>query len=180
MKKVLLIGLGIVGLLAFAAAFFIMKSCSGESTSYGDARIMAKRNLMKTMVYSLESPTFSLGKEHEVVFQYSGLPYPALPASLIVSSPGYEEGPPGYLSCVLRISLETADGETFHSTEIKLGELQKSSSGFWPKSVPIYNPAQKPEPHKSFVARITVVKKSQDASDAAYLYSFSFDQSSLH
>ena len=173
--------ISVVVLLVLSIGVWLqIESCSGESHQYGDAKIVEKRNLMKTMTFSLNSPEFSLGEEGEVAFDFKGLPSPGLPSSLIVPSPGYAEERPGYLSCKLRVSFETVEGEIFYSKELNLDVLQRSSTGYWPASIRIYEPTKGPEPRSTFIVRITILKKSKNPRDKASLHSFSFDQQSLY
>ena len=163
------------------AGWTIMNFSHNKSYEYGDAKIIKKRNLMNTMTYSLESRKFSLGQESEVVLLFKNLPSPSLPSSLIVPSPGYDDEQPGYLPCKLRISFETVTGIVFYSNELNLNALKRiTSNNYCPSSIQLYDYKNKPSPHSTFVVRITILKKSNNPRDKAYLHSSSFDQESLH
>ena len=184
MKKILLNGWLIrvvIVLILFVSGWLFIYFNGEKNFIYGDAKIIKKRNLMNTMVYSLQSRKFSLGQEGEVILNFKDLPSPCLPMSLIVPSPGYNDGRTGYLTCKLRISFETEEGVVFFSNELDLSVLQRiPSNNYCPSSIYIYDYTNKPTPYSKFLVRITILRKSSNPHDKAYLHSSSFDQESLH
>ncbi len=148
----------------------VLKACQGTARAYGDAKLVRRTNLMGTEELSLDSPQFSLAEQREFTFEFAGLPFAVLPNALIVSSPGYEDGPPGYLSSSLDISFEDRAGSRFYSRVVDLADLQRSSTGFWPSSLFLYEFGAEPGARSTYRIRVSVLRASRDRSDTAYLH----------
>ena len=169
--KALFLAVALFACIGGVLVLGVLKACEGTARAYGDAKLVRRTNLMGTEVLSLDSPQFSLAKPREFTFEFAGLPFPVLPNALIVSSPGYEDGPPGYLSSALEISFEDRAGSRFYSRVFDLAVLQRSSSGFWPSSLFLYGTGEEPGPRSTYRIRVGVLRASRDRSDTAYLHS---------
>jgi len=145
-----------------------------KSIDCGDATIKMKENLFKTMIYSLESPSFSIGATNEaVVFKYRGLPYPALPETVIVERTQFTNDPdkgkptPSYLPTKLEIVCAETNGVPLLARVLEFSTLTKGA--VWPHAMDIPGDGVGLK-RTDFDVKIRVLSPSTRKTDRAYLY----------
>ena len=169
------------GILALVIA---LTGCA-TTEKYGDARIVMKRNLMKTMTYSLNSPQFRIGKTTEYLFEYRDLPAPALPSNFIVvryqwPNPDKGKTRPSYAETQYKVEFEDLEGATFFSTTFSLGTFERHGKNMYSRVARLYEPGKNPKPRQTYNVRITVLEPTSRKRDKAYLHSFSFGKDALY
>lgn len=145
-----------------------------KSVSCGDATIKMKRNLFNTMVYWLDSPTFSVGETNSVLFQYRNLPKPLLPEMVIVGRTqgrlhsSEQAGRPAYLPLKINVTCLDTNGVAYFSRVVDFSSLKKGN--VWPHAQAIPSSAAESDLKAEFDVRIEVVKPSARKKDKAYLH----------
>lgn len=145
-----------------------------KSVDCGDATIRRKENLFKTMIYWLESPSFSIGSTNEtVVFRYRSLPCAAIPETVIVERTQFTNDPdkgkatPSYLPAKLEIVCADTNGVPFLRAVVDFSTLTKGA--VWPHAMNIAG-ARSGTTTTDYDVRIRVLTPSTRRADRAYLY----------
>ena len=170
-------------LVSFIVLLVTTVGCS-KSEEFKDATIVKKKNLFKQETYSLNSPSFSLGKKQSFLFEFRDLKHPGYP-SWIIFSPYDGPSPAPFQACSLTVSFEDPPseglvGKVFFSTTLTLSSIKANDKGYWPHSMRLYDVGKHPELKSSYNIRISVIMPSARPSDTAYLHSFSFDEERLY
>ena len=152
---------------------------------HGDARLVTKRNMMKAVTYSLNSPEFGIGEKKEYLFEYRDLPFPALPSTLIVvrhqwPDPDKGKDVPSFADTRYQITFEDPDGTVFLSTTVTLSATMVDGTREYGRVARLYEPGGNPRPRQTYTVRVSVIKPSSRKKDKAYLHSFSIGKDHLY
>jgi hypothetical protein len=159
--------------LVVVTALAVAGGCT-KSVDCGDATIKMKENLFKTMIYWLESPSFTIGTTNDTaVFKYRSLPYAAIPETVIVERTQFTNDSdkgnptPSYLPTKLEVVCTDTNGVPFLRAVVDFSTLPKGA--VWPHAVNIVG-ERSGTTTTDYDVRIRVLTPSTRRADRAYLY----------